>query len=249
MPLGVSIVILLLYPAAVYLIPEPIAARAGWRAAKAARRSVPLVEQLVRLPAPLKERSERNGQYLLCLQLGLTMALTIGFLRHYSPLIGLRDSSGHGFLFAVGLGLFSGVLISFCTLRVKRCFPRLEGSALNHPLRAADWRLWIVIVILAAIAEELWRALSLESLKIVGLSTIFAVSATAFTYAMAQLGGVPGRLLGIWEEVVIALIVGATLAVLFILFHTIVANVFANLIVNFTRMYALKKRAAFTART
>ncbi len=49
-----AILVLLLYSAVVYLIPEPIAAREGWKAAG-----------FVLLSAPLKVRSEKNGLYFL----------------------------------------------------------------------------------------------------------------------------------------------------------------------------------------
>lgn len=230
MPQSSALLLSLLYPAAIYLIPEPIAAREGWKAAR-----------FVPLSGPLKERSEKNGRYLLTIKLALIAGLTLYLARTYFPSLLSTRTLAHDLPFAFAIGLLAGLLLSVVQLRIGSWFPRTRQLLDDHPMTRGPWQFWAIIILAGALAEELWRTLSLEALKTAGFNVTTAAAITSLAYALAQLGGIPPRLLGIWEDVAAAAAVGLALAILFLAYGSIVANFEANLIFNLLKLYTVRR--------
>src|SRR6266566_3226516 len=141
---------------------------------------------------------------------------------------------------AMTVGFLTGLLLALVQFRIESWFPRIRQLANDHPLLQGPWQTWTVIIIAGALSEELWRALSLQTLQAAGFNLPVVIVLTSLAYAFAQLGGVPGRLLGIWEDVVAAVVVGLALALLFREYGSVLANCAANLTFNSLKMYAAR---------
>jgi membrane protease YdiL (CAAX protease family) len=99
-----------------------------------------------------------------------------------------------------------------------------------------------LIFLAGCFCEELLRAFCLTTLKEADFSLPFVVVLTSIFFALAELGGIPSRLLPIWEDTVAAMTIGVLLALLFLAAGSMLANCSANLIFNLSNMYLMRRR-------
>jgi hypothetical protein len=228
MSVGLGLTLLLLYPAVIYLIPEPSAFVLGWKSGK-----------LV-FPSPIARlESQKNGRILLFLKFIVVAGTILLCVRKYQRALTAQEIGRLGWRTSTLIGLLGGVFLSFWRKLAQASFPRLKSRAHENDLANGPAFSWILIFISGSFCEELWRTVSLLCLGDLGIPLI--VFLTSICFALAELGGTPSRLLGIWEDVVATAIVGALLAGLFLSAGSLFANCLANLTFNLLTLYALRR--------
>lgn len=228
---AIGFIVLLLYPAVIFLLPEPAAARWGWRQ-----------RGIVLLPESLRSRSERNGRYLLLAKFALVIGMVIYSARRYHLLLSVLGVGLRTWPLSLIIGFVAGTLLLFWKNLLEIWFPRLRSHSSEHDVVRGGVVTWILIFLAGCFCEELWRAFCLTALRKADFSLPFVVVVTSISFALAELGGIPSRLLAIWEDVVAAMTIGVLLAVLFLAASSLLTNCSANLIFNLSNMYLMRKR-------
>ena len=140
------------------------------------------------------------------------------------------------------IGLVAGILLLFWKKLLETWLPRLKSHGSEHGVLRGTVGIWVLIFLAGCFCEELWRAFCLTALKEADFGLPFVVVLTSISFALAELGGIPSRLLPIWEDVVAAMTIGVLLALLFIAAGSLLANCSANLTFNLSNMYLIRRR-------
>jgi Type II CAAX prenyl endopeptidase Rce1-like len=213
---GAALLAILLYPGLAFFTPEPLVMQ--WRERGG----------LEAMPADLRERSARNGQYILVAKLGaLFLIFALWTSRLVPEIIALPPAHPYGGLAgAAAAGLLMGVCraaLEPCLSRkaaASRAGPRYDGLfgdwLRRHPLLRGSPTLWIVVLAVSAPAEELWRAFCLRSLGALGRGATLSILVTSVAFAFAHLSGLPSRIRGTAGDIMVEVAVGAALGILFV---------------------------------
>jgi membrane protease YdiL (CAAX protease family) len=211
---------LLAYPACAQLIPDPIWARQWVRTGT------------TEVPEEIKRRCRENYGNLLIIRFAalvpicflLARAGTIpprdlGF-RQSQPIVGLVS----------GLGA-AAFLIGWAQAMAK--LSKLVNDSDEGPphfLRQGTYKI-LFILLWGGFAEELWRAVSLTISQSVGLSAGISVIVTSLVFGLGHISVYKPVSRGLGRAAAPAL-AGCVLAVLFLIWHTLMIPLIAHVLVN-----------------
>jgi len=184
---------------------------------------------------------ERNGRHWRIIEFGVLLGGMYFFARRYS--ISLADV-GVSFetparLAAVGLAAGLGLLA--LRVVVGLWCPRIDSWEPQHPLARGRAWIWVILLVVGALAEEFWRALSLVTFLDAGCGIGLGVAATSIAFTLGHVCGIPSRMRGFREEILFTALVGVILAALFLAFRTLFVPCVAQLVLNLTTLYTLRR--------
>jgi membrane protease YdiL (CAAX protease family) len=225
------------YPFITLLVPEPISFRWWWRTG-----GLPM-------PPEIMERSLQNKRKLLIVKFLLLILTSFLFLRclPISPAsLGFRLKQPTGTLF---MGVAAGLLLirwvfAMRSLNVK-VTPR-PGEDVGFFVGESTTRI-LLIMILGALAEELWRALALTTFDKAGISTVYAIFFTSISFGVGHvssynsLGHVLGRIMA-------PTIAGVFLAALFLWSQTLFSPLIVHVLLN-SVISLMSRKHAFAIQT
>ncbi len=111
--------------------------------------------------------------------------------------------------------------------------PNFRTSRLQeHSFAKGPLTIWLLTFVLAGVIEEVWRACCILSVQAGGLGNIISVGGTSLSFVLAHMSGIPGRTVGIWEELLWELLFGIALGTIFIQLNSLIAPYIAGLIFN-----------------
>src|SRR5690348_7422285 len=82
---------------------------------------------------------------------------------------------------------------------------------------------WLLAFVVAGALEEVWRACCILSLQASELASIISVGGTSVAFVLAHMSGIPGRTVGIREELLWEFLFGIVLGTLFARLDNLVA--------------------------
>jgi membrane protease YdiL (CAAX protease family) len=226
------------------LRPEPVGI--GW-AIKLAKLGAPLRP----LPPDLRERSERNYNYLLYLTYALVCSCLCFLMLRYSvpsETVGLHlnkwgRSLGLGAAVAaayVGWLRLAGTVTAMLARRTAAAGqkpPPYRGP--DYLTRGSAW-FWILTDVVGCFVEEFWRAFCLVSLEDIHHGTASAVVATSLAFALAHYRGGQSAALEFGWLLGHATF-GLVFAVVFLWSGSIVPTYTGHLLTNFVALYRARR--------
>jgi Type II CAAX prenyl endopeptidase Rce1-like len=123
-------------------------------------------------------------------------------------------------------------------------WPGLRWRNPTHPTLTGPTSIWLCIIVVGGFAEEFWRAFCLVGFRHEDATRITAILITSVVFALSQLAGRPGRISGNTQELFFTAIVGACLAQLLFVFHSLLIVVSANITYSASCFYKLRKANA-----
>jgi membrane protease YdiL (CAAX protease family) len=213
--------VIALYPITMLLIPEPVSFRWWLRYGNGKP-----------MPSEIQTRSEKNEGNLLLVKFVILVTSTIGLMRHTAVPARVLGFRPFDLRMAVLASLMSGLILVIWLLGIRAATSRVPTSEDHVPflLREPVWRILTVIVV-GALAEEYWRALSLHLLRGENTSVGWALTITAIVFGIGHVLSpqpVPKALGRIFRAAVGGLLLGA----LFLEFHSLIVPFFTHVIVN-----------------
>jgi hypothetical protein len=111
--------------------------------------------------------------------------------------------------------------------------PNFRTSRLHeHSFAKGPLRIWLLTFLVAGAVEEIWRACCILSLRESGLGSTISIAVTSVAFVLAHMSGIPGRMVGIREELFWEFLFGITLGTLFVQLDSLIAPYIAGLIFN-----------------
>jgi hypothetical protein len=222
--LGILIV-LALYPFLSYFVINPISFYWGFT-----------TKGQEPMPAEVVARSDRVGRHMMFLRDALLIAGTYYWARYY-------DFSVSQFRLQLGnwpMGLLVGLLLGTAWLIVKYLIPLAfiqdHSPSSRHPFLQGSIFGWLTRLAVGAIADELWRVLSLLTLMSrAGFSPSEAVLASSIAFGA---GHFRWRLSG----AIGAAVFGGILAAHFVWLHSFWVLFAAHFVANFGQLLLMRQR-------
>jgi len=193
------------------------------------------------MPPDLERRALRNGRFFLLAR----YLLLAGYVLSSLDRVALREI-GIGFVSSSALkniatGIALGIALALCRDLGRRFWAGLDWSTPRNPMRMGSPFLWVVIIIVGGLSEELWRAFTIVELHKSALSFFAGAVLTALCFAAGQLGGKPSRISGIPAEVHFTIFVGFVLGSAFVMSRIVAIGVAANVVYYLLVWYMIKK--------
>lgn len=215
-----SVLLILAYPLSIFFLAEPTAYRWG------------LVNGLKPMPPSVRNAAEKNGRILFFLQLSIVVSILFLFTRHDSALLNQLTFATRNPLRYSMIGIAAGLILILCRL-VYILSPAFRTDRLpEHSFARGPLMIWLLSFVAAGAVEEVWRACCILSMQWGRLGGIASVGATSLAFAFAHFAGIPGRTIGIREEILWEFIFGIALGTLFIQFGSLTAPFLAGLLFN-----------------
>lgn len=219
---------LLIYPVVFFLIKDPAALR------YARVHGFSPMPQSVQLPL------EENGRLLYFVKFLVVALLLIAWASvhgvNLSTFVSHVEPGQH-----VGrVALASMLILSTGHISVLYLFKRVRGPFLDHGLSRGHFLTWIAIILVGAVVEESWRALTLSALSEKGFNSLLVLLATSAAAVFCHLLGIPSRTLGLREEVFWDLSVGLALGGLFVLYGTVIIPLSINIFYNLFNLLLIR---------
>jgi hypothetical protein len=224
--------IVLVYPLAIYFVPDPLVLRIAYRRARAGEKGP--------LPPKLMAASERRGRWFIFIRLATAAVLIVVWMQISGfeiSALGLRTSRT---LTMCLMGVLAGVLVVGARMGYQSLSSHVRREPLSHPLSRGPAWIWTLTFLVAGAVEEPWRAMSLQALVDAGYNSLFAVLLTSIAFMFARLSGIPGRIPGTVREGFWEALTGAALAALFLTTRTVFAPYIAGLIFNVANLYLVR---------
>jgi len=211
---------LLIYPVVFFLIKDPAALR------YARVHGFSPMPQSVQLPL------EENGRLLYFVKFLVVALFLIAWANVHGvnlwAFLGHVEPGQH-----VGrIALASTVILFSGHISVLYLFKRVRGLFFDQGLSRGHFLTWITIIFVGGVVEESWRALTLSASSEKGFNSLLVLLATSAAAAFCHLLGIPGRTLGLREEVFWDLAVGLALGALFVLYGTVLIPLSVNMLYN-----------------
>ncbi len=193
------------------------------------------------MPPDLERRALRRGRVLLLVRYILLSAYVLTSLDRASLeriTLGFTSLSTLSYV-AVGAGVGLGLVL--CRTWGRRFWPGLNWENPKNPMRTGPRPLWLVIIVVGGLSEELWRAFTIVELRKTGLTFSSAILVTALCFALGQLGGKPSRISGAPVEVYFTFFVGLVLGSTFAHSRKVVIAAVANVVYYLLNMFFIRK--------
>jgi membrane protease YdiL (CAAX protease family) len=221
---------LIVYPLLAYFLGDPKVFR--WGAEHGSRTP---------MPHDLEVRALRNGRFLWILRYALLIIYIVWALRQRGTMFQARSVSISYLASCVAGGIAAGVLL--IALRNLGSFQwhGLGWRNPTHPILNGATLIWLTIIAVGGFAEEFWRAFCLVGFRQEGLSRIAAILITSVVFALSQLAGRPSRISEKTPELFFTAIVGAFLAQMLVVFHSLLIVVSTNITYSAFCFYKLRK--------
>jgi hypothetical protein len=110
----------------------------------------------------------------------------------------------------------------------------------EHSFASGPLNLWFLSFAVGGAVEEVWRACSILSLQAIEPGSILPIGITSTVFVLAHMSGIPGRTVGIREELFWELLVGIALGTLFLRLHNLIVPYIASLTFNILNLYFIR---------
>jgi hypothetical protein len=110
----------------------------------------------------------------------------------------------------------------------------------EHSFASGSLTLWLLTFIVAGAVEEVWRACCIFSVQAVGAGSIVSIGGTTLAFVFAHMSGIPGRMVGIREELLWEILFGVALGSLFLWLGNLVAPYVASLLFNVFNLFLIR---------
>ncbi|HYL85218.1 MAG TPA: CPBP family intramembrane glutamic endopeptidase [Candidatus Angelobacter sp.] len=117
------------------------------------------------------------------------------------------------------------------------------GRLQEHSFAEGPLPIWLLTFVMAGAVEEVWRASCILSIQASEFGRVISVGGTSVAFVLAHMSGIPGRMLGIREELYWELLFGIALGTLFILTESLIAPYIAGLIFNIFNLCLIRYSA------
>jgi membrane protease YdiL (CAAX protease family) len=226
-----AIIALLIYPVAFFVIKDPAALR--W-----AR-----VHGFSQMPHSLQLPLERRGRLLYFVKFLAVAILLYAWCRLFGvPLIPLLPHFA-GWQHNVYIALTSTGILAIGRVWFLLRFKRVSGHLLNHGFARGALLTWLAIILIGAIVEETWRAVTLRASSETGFNSSVALIATSVVFLFCQLLGIPSRNQGLGEETLWGLAVSIALGCLFLFTGSLLVPLTVNILYNVLNLLLIRRRA------
>jgi Type II CAAX prenyl endopeptidase Rce1-like len=137
-------------------------------------------------------------------------------------------------------GIGAGLILIVCRFTYIM-HPNFRTSRLQeHSFARGPFIIWLLTFIVAGAVEEVWRACCILPLRSSELGTIISVGGTSIGFLLAHMSGIPGRTVGIREELLWELLFGIALGALFVSLGSLIAPFFAGLLFNILNLCLIR---------
>lgn len=122
--------------------------------------------------------------------------------------------------------------------------PNFRKSRLQeHSFASGPLAIWLVTFFIGGAVEEVWRACCILSLRESALPNTISIGGTSVAFAFAHMSGMPGRTVGLREEVLWEFLFGIALGTLFTQLDSLIAPYVASLTFNIFNLWLIRQVA------
>jgi len=201
-----SVILILIYPASFFCAVEPEAYKWG------------RTHGLKTMPTAFLGEVEKRGRLWYFMKFGLMVALLSLWIAFRAiPVKEIVSGLDSRLLMTI---LEVAAILVLTRVAFQNLFPRVKQHFAIHPMQRGGLALWILILLIGGIIEEVWRALSLISLQKLAVPELLGLFILAIASLAAQASGIPARMAAIQEEASWQLITGVVLGKLFLVYGT-----------------------------
>lgn len=122
--------------------------------------------------------------------------------------------------------------------------PNFRKSRIQeHSFASGPLAIWLVTFFIGGAVEEVWRACCILSLKESEVPSVISVGGTSVAFALAHMSGMPGRTVGLREEVLWEFLFGIALGTLFTQLDNLISPYVASLAFNIFNLWLIRRVA------
>jgi hypothetical protein len=226
---------LLIYPFVVLIVMPP----AAFRRVNASRG-----ETLLSKRKAVEREFERGGQWWLPVKSLIAAALLLVWTRKYGFSAADLGVASRPVLASCETGFVGGALLVCARVlfqRLVRLVPHVRSDPSRYPELREPVLVWLILFVLGGAFEESWRAFCLLACRDAGWNLALAVVLSSEAFVFGQTIGLPMRVpIDNFEEVWLFFL-GLSLAVLFLVFGTVLVPYVASLVFHAANFFLIRR--------